>query len=140
MSLNIVPCFAIKQLQYTCYKGILSIQIMGKCIFVLFRNLFHFKSRAKLVIFFKFCFTKQLRYAPYDLETRCSHLGSIKHTYISLVKLFPYRSQCNFFPVFILFSWAQHKILNNDNNNNSNNNNNNSNNSNNNSNNNNNNK
>ena len=35
---HIVSCFAIKWLKYTCNKGILSIQIMGKCIFVPFRN------------------------------------------------------------------------------------------------------
>ena len=46
----------------------------------------------KISDFFKFCFTKQLRYATYDLETYCSYLDSIKHTYISLVKLFARRS------------------------------------------------
>ena len=62
---------------------------MGKCIFFLFRNFFSFNWRAKLVIYYfllLFCLTKQLRYATYGLETCCSYLGSIKHTYISMVK------------------------------------------------------
>ena len=37
--------FAIKRLKYTCNKGILSIQIMGKCSFVLFWNFFPFNYR-----------------------------------------------------------------------------------------------
>ena len=37
-------------------------------------------------LFFIFCLTKQLRYAADGLETCCSYLGSIKHTYISMVK------------------------------------------------------
>ena len=59
---------------------------MGKCTFVLFRNFFHFKWRANLVVFLTF-FTKQLRYATYDLEICCLYLGCIKHTNISFVKL-----------------------------------------------------
>ena len=50
-----------------------------KYIFVLFWNYFHFKWKAKLVIVFQFCLTKQWRYATYDLETCCSYLGTIKH-------------------------------------------------------------
>ena len=73
--------------------------------------------------FFKFCFTKQLRYATYDLEACCLYLGFIKHTYIFLVKLFAHRSQCSFFPFFFVLSWAQYRILNNGDNNNNNNNN-----------------
>ena len=40
--------------KYTCNKGILSIQIMGKCIFFLFRNFSLFNWIAKLVIYFLF--------------------------------------------------------------------------------------
>ena len=65
---------------------------MGKCIFVLFLELFPFKMESKISDFFKLSFTKKLSYATYGLETYCSNLGSIKHTYISLVKLFPHRS------------------------------------------------
>ena len=91
MSLNIVPCFPIKWQKYTCNKGICSIQIMGKCIFALFWNFFSFNWRAKLVIYFYYYYyffflTKQLRYATYNLETYYSHLGSVKHAYISMVK------------------------------------------------------
>ena len=69
----IVPYFSKKSLKYTCNIGILSIQIMGKCIFVLFRNFLPFNWRANLVIylFFLFCLTKQLGYATYGLETCC---------------------------------------------------------------------
>ena len=71
----------------TCNKGILSIQIMTKCIFVLFRNFFPFNWKAKLVFFLSLLIlTKQLRYANYGLETCCSYLDSIKNTYISMVK------------------------------------------------------
>ena len=52
ISLNIAPCFAIKWLKYTCNKVSLSIQMVGKCIFVLFWNFFPFIWRAKLVNFF----------------------------------------------------------------------------------------
>ena len=90
ISLNIVSCLGIKWLKYTCNRGILSIQIMRKCIFVLFRIFFPFNWKAKLVIYYffivLFCLTKQLHYATYGLETCCSYLGSIKHTYISMVK------------------------------------------------------
>ena len=96
ISLKTAPCFAIKWLKYTCNKGILSIQIMGKCIFVLFRNFFPFNWRAKLVIYYFIIIIiiitviiflwKQLRYATYGLETYCSYLGSIKYTFISMVK------------------------------------------------------
>ena len=73
-SLNIVRCFAIKWRKYTCNKDILSIQIMGKCIFVFFQNFFSFNWRAKLVIyFFSFFLAKQLRYATYGLKTCCSY-------------------------------------------------------------------
>ena len=34
ISINIESCFAIKWLRYTCNKGIFSIQLMGKYIFV----------------------------------------------------------------------------------------------------------
>ena len=86
---HIVSCFAIKWLKYTCNKGILSIQITSKWIFVLFLNFFPFKWKWELVIYYfllLFCLTKQLRYATYGLETCCSYLGSIKHTNISMVK------------------------------------------------------
>ena len=83
ISLNIVPFFAIKWVKYTCNEAILSIQIMGKCIFVLFWDFLPFNWGAKLVIFF---LSKHLRYATYGLETYCSYSGSIKHTYISMVK------------------------------------------------------
>ena len=56
ISLNIVPCFAIKWLKYTRNNRILSIQIMGKCIFALFKNYFYFYWGAKLVIYYFFCF------------------------------------------------------------------------------------
>ena len=55
----------------------------------------------KITDFFKFCFTKQLRYATYDLETCCSYLGSIKHTYTWL----SYLSQLvHFFFIFFFFA------------------------------------
>ena len=54
LSLNIVPCFAIKQLKCTCNKGVLSIQIISKCIFALFREFFDFKWRPKLLTFLNF--------------------------------------------------------------------------------------
>ena len=125
-----MPCFAITWLKYTCNKGILSIQIMGKCIFVLFRNLSPFNWRAKLVIYYfllLFCLTKQLRYATYDLET-CSDLGSIKHTYISMVRQTTSTSKVvQSFSFFFLLSGAQYRIINNNINNSNNNNNNNNN-------------
>ena len=43
--------FCNKVAKKSSNKIILSIQIMGKYIFVLFRSFFHFKWRAKLVIF-----------------------------------------------------------------------------------------
>ena len=43
--------FCNKVAKYICNKGILSIQTMYKCIFVLFRNFFPFNWRAKLVIY-----------------------------------------------------------------------------------------
>ena len=56
----------------------------------------------KITDFFKFCFTKQLRYAIYDLETCCSYLGSIKHTYTWL----SYLSQLvHFFFFFFFLLW-----------------------------------
>ena len=87
ISSNIAPCFTITWLKYSCNKWILSIQIMGKCIFVVFRNFSPFNWRAKSVIYFLLLFrlTKRLRYATYSLETCCSYLGSIMHTYISMV-------------------------------------------------------
>ena len=51
ISLNSMTWFSIKWLKYTCSKEILSIEIMGKCIFVFFRNFFTFNWRAKLVIY-----------------------------------------------------------------------------------------
>ena len=110
ISLKIESCFALKCLKYTCNKGILSIQIMGKCVFVHFRNFFPFNWKAKLVIYLLllllFCLTKQLRYATYGLEICCSYLGSIKHTYISwLSKLFPHRTECNLFPFSFCLMW-----------------------------------
>ena len=107
ISLNIVPYFAIKWLKYTRNKGILSIHIMGKIIFVLFWNFFAFDWRAKLVIYFfifilfLFYLTRHLRYATYGLETCCSYLGSIKH----------FHGQANYFhivasAVFFLFSFC----------------------------------
>ena len=87
ISLNIVPCFAIKWLKYTRNNRILSIQIMGKCIFALFKNfLFLLGSKISDLLFFLFCFTKQLCYPTYTLETCCSYLGCIKHTFISMGK------------------------------------------------------
>ena len=52
------------------------------------------------------CLTKQLRYAAYGLETRCSCVGSIKHTYISMVKqtIAPLKVVQSFF--FFLFGGA----------------------------------
>ena len=47
---------------------------------------------SKISDFFQFCLTKQWRYATYDLETCCSYLGTIKHTYTFLVKLFTHPS------------------------------------------------
>ena len=75
-----MPYFAIKWLNNACNKGILSVQIMGG-------NVFPFNWRAKLVIYYflLFCLARQLRYATYGLETCSSYLGSIKHTYISMV-------------------------------------------------------
>ena len=53
-----------------------------------FLELFPFLLENKIsdLIFFLFCLTKQLRYTTYGLEICCSYLGSIKHTYISMVK------------------------------------------------------
>ena len=51
-----------------------------------FSDFFPFNWKAKLVIFFLFCLTKQLRYATYGLGTRSSYLGTIKHTHVSMVK------------------------------------------------------
>ena len=96
MSLNIVSCFASKWLKCTCNKWILSIQIMGKCIFVLFRNFFLFNWKAKLVIyyFFYYYFVSPNSCVMLGLETCCcSYLGSIKHTYISMVKQTIFTSQ-----------------------------------------------
>ena len=61
---------------------------VGKCSFVLFRSFFPFSWRAKLVIYYFFIILshQQLRYAICGLETCCSCLGSIKYTYISMVK------------------------------------------------------
>ena len=96
MSLNIVSCFASKWLKCTGNKWILSIQIMGKCIFVLFRNFFLFNWKAKLVIyyFFYYYFVSPNSCVMLGLETCCcSYLGSIKHTYISMVKQTIFTSQ-----------------------------------------------
>ena len=46
--------FCNKVTKYTCNKGILSIQIMSKCIFVFFRNIFPFNWKSKLVIYYFF--------------------------------------------------------------------------------------
>ena len=51
---RMVFAFAIKWLKCTGNKGILSIQMMGKCSFVLFPNFFPFIWRAKLVIYYFF--------------------------------------------------------------------------------------
>ena len=74
--LTIVPCFAIKQLKYNRNKGILSIQVMGKCIFALFQKFFPFYWKAKLVSCVILLTVLKL----------VVHLGSVKHTYISMVK------------------------------------------------------
>ena len=80
--------FCYKWLKCTCNKGVISIEITGKCSFVLFRNFVSFNWGAKLGIYYflSFCLTKQLRCATYGLETFCSYLGSIKHIYTSMVK------------------------------------------------------
>ena len=61
-------------------QRILSIQIMGRCIFTPFQNFFHFYWRAKFSDFIFFLFYIKLCYATYGLETCFSYLGSIKHT------------------------------------------------------------
>ena len=81
-------------------------------------ELFPFQLESKIsdLLFFLFCLTKQLRYATYGLENCCSCLGSIKHTYISMVKqTIPHRRWCNLFSFFFLLSGAQYRILNNNN-------------------------
>ena len=74
--------------------------MVGKCFFVLFWNFSPFNWRANLVIYYfllLFCLIKQLRYATYGLETCCSYLDSIKHTYISMVNQITYTLQSFFF-------------------------------------------
>ena len=51
-----------------------------------FLETFSLLTGEKISDLFLFCLTKQLRYATYGLETCCSYLGPIKHTYISMVK------------------------------------------------------
>ena len=120
MSLNIVSCFASKWLKCTGNKWILSIQIMGKCIFVLFRNFFLFNWKAKLVIyyFFYYYFVSPNSCVMLGLETCCcSYLGSIKHTYISMVKQTIFTSQVvQSFSFIFLLSRAQYRIINSNNN------------------------
>ena len=108
--LNIVPCFAIKQLKYTCNKGILSIQIMGKRIFALFRNFFHFKWRAKLVIFLNFVL-------PNSCVMLLTILKLIVHIQTLLnILIFPWLSYLHVaVSAIFLLSWAQYRILNKDN-------------------------
>ena len=67
-----------------------------------------------------------MRYATYGIETCCSYLGSIKHTYISMVKQTVSTSYIPLwsFSCFFLLRGAQCRILNNNNNNDNNNNNN----------------
>ena len=73
----------------------------------------------KITDFFKFCFTKQLRYATYDLETCYSNLGSIKHTYTWLSYF--HISVSAFFFLFSFCIVGHNNNNNNNNNNNSNN-------------------
>ena len=54
ISLNIVPCFAIKWLKYTCNKGILSIANA----FLSFFGAFSLESKIIDLLFFLFCLTK----------------------------------------------------------------------------------
>ena len=81
--------FCNKVLKYTCNKGILLIQIMDRCIFVVFRNYSPFNWRAKLIIYLLFLFilshqTVVLCYLrSWNL---LFNLASIKHTYISMVR------------------------------------------------------
>ena len=51
-----------------------------------FSELFPLYMESKISDIFLFCLTKQLGYATYGLETCCSKKGSIKHTYISMIK------------------------------------------------------
>ena len=57
-----------------------------------FSELFPFLLESKIsdLVFFLllllFCFTKQLCFTTYSLETCCSYLGSIKNTHISMIK------------------------------------------------------
>ena len=69
ISLIIVPCFVIKGLKCTCNKGILTIQIIGKCNFSPFSELFPWESKISDLFFLSFIFTQELRYATYGLET-----------------------------------------------------------------------
>ena len=89
ISLNSVPCFAIKWLKYTNKKWIFSIQVIGKCIFAIFEDfsLFPGEKISNLWLFL-FGLGKQLRYAAYGLKlvAHIKHTISIKHTYISMVK------------------------------------------------------
>ena len=91
-----------------------------------FSELFPFPLERKLVIYYfslLFCLTKQLHYATYGLETCCSYIGSIKHTYISMVKQTTSTSYVvQSFSFFFLLSRTQYRIINNNNNNNNNNN------------------
>ena len=63
----------------------------GQMHFCPFLELFPFWLESKIsdllfLLLLLFCLTKQLYYATYSLETCCSYLDSIKHTYISMVK------------------------------------------------------
>ena len=46
------------------------------------------ESKTSYLTFILFYLTKQLRYTTYSLESCYSYLGSIKHTYISMVNSF----------------------------------------------------
>ena len=109
ISLNSVPCFAIKWLKYTNKKWIFSIQVIGKCIFAIFEDfsLFPGEKISNLWLFL-FGLGKQLRYAAYGLKlvAHIKHTISIKHTYISMVKksISTYWVVRSFF-FFFCFAW-----------------------------------
>ena len=87
--LNTVPRFAIKWLKCICNKAILSIQIMDKSIFVLFWDFSPCNWRAKLVIYLLLLsILSHQKVALVYLRSwnLLFNLGSIKHTYISVVK------------------------------------------------------
>ena len=117
ISINIESCFAIKWLKCTCTKEILSVKIMGKWIFVLFRKFFPFNWKAKSIIliyyqwsiifFIIFLSRQTAALCCLGLETCCSYLGSTKHTYISMVKQTISTSQIvQSFSFFFLYSGA----------------------------------